>query len=79
MKFLIWLGVIVAFLAIVGALSLLTAMLSGWVLMILAGAIHHSVWAVIPAFSYWQSVLIAFVLSFIGGLLRGPNVTTSKD
>lgn len=43
----------------------------GWVLMLLLGAIHHSVWAAVPALGYWQAVLVYALLSLVGGLFQG--------
>lgn len=45
----------------------------GWVLMLLLGGIHHSVWASVPALGYWQSVLVYALLSLIAGLFKGAS------
>lgn len=44
--------------------------IGGWVLMLLLGAAHHSVWASVPALGYGQSVIIYALLSFVAGLFR---------
>jgi uncharacterized BrkB/YihY/UPF0761 family membrane protein len=77
-KILAIIGIVVGFLVLVGGIALALAMLNGFVLMVIAGAIHHSVWAALPAFSYWQSVLIAFAITFVAGLFRGVS-SSSKD
>lgn len=63
------LGVIVAAILI----GFAQALFSGWVLMLLSGAVGHAFSA--PAFfiSYGQSVLIAVVLGFIGSFFKGSK------
>jgi flagellar biosynthesis protein FliQ len=45
-------------------------LLDGWVIMLLLGALHHSVSANVPALGFWPSVLIALVIGFIVGLFK---------
>lgn len=54
-----------------GAILLTCWLIGGWVLMLILGALHHSVWATVPALGFWQSTIVYIALSFIAGLLRG--------
>ncbi len=79
-KFIVWAAATFGILILIGAVSLLSAMLSGWVLMLILGGLHHSVWASVPALAYWQSVLVAFALTFLRQLLFGStSVSKSQD
>jgi len=54
----------VSFLVLGGVLT------SGWLLMLLLGAIHHSVAPVVPAFGYGASMVIIFTVAVIKGLVE---------
>jgi hypothetical protein len=58
---------------LVALLVSLTFGLGGWVLMLLLGAVHHSVWATVPALGYWQSVIVYMLLSLVAGLFKGAS------
>jgi hypothetical protein len=45
-------------------------LVGGWIVMLLLGALHHSVWAAVPALGYWPSVLVYIALSFVAGLFK---------
>lgn len=55
------------------AAVLLSFLVGGWLVMLLLGALHHSVWASIPALGYWPSFIIYAALSFIAGLFKRSN------
>ena len=38
---------------------------SAWILMLISGAIHADLWSDLPAFSYWQSVLLVVGISVL--------------
>jgi hypothetical protein len=62
-------ALILLFLAIVvGGLAL-----SGWIVMLLAGGLHHMVAPDIPALAYGPSVLIAAALSFVSSFFRSTE------
>ena len=48
------------------ALAFASAALTGWLVMLLLGALH-SVWHQVPALGFWISLLIGIVLSAIFG------------
>lgn len=52
----------------------LSALLGGWVLMLLVGALWHEFGWLQPI-GYWPSVGIAFCLSFISGMIFGRTRT----
>lgn len=58
---------VVAVFLLVAALGVL---LTAWILMLLLGAVHHSLWAAVPALGFWQCVLVAMVLNFITSLFK---------
>lgn len=41
---------------------------NGWILMLLLGAVHGSLWESVPAFGYGPSVLLALIIAFVVGL-----------
>lgn len=43
---------------------------SAWILMLILGALHHSVTDVIPAVGYWVSLLIVAAFAFLKGLIK---------
>lgn len=53
------------------------ALLGGWVLMLLIGALWHEFGWLQPI-GYWPSVGIAAALSFVGNMIFGRNVTYTK-
>lgn len=44
--------------------------ITSWILMLLIGAVHNSVWEAVPAIGFWPSVLVTVFLSFIGSFFR---------
>lgn len=44
--------------------------LFGWLVMLLLGALHHSVWESIPALGYGPSVIVAVALGLVANVLR---------
>lgn len=42
--------------------------LAGWLVMLLLGALHHSVWEAVPALGFGPSVIVAVALGFISSL-----------
>lgn len=42
----------------------------GWVVMLLLGALHNSVWDSVPALGYGPSVLVAVALGLLSNALR---------
>lgn len=61
-------GLIVGGLFLAGSLAL-----SGWIVMILAGALHAEVSASIPAISFWGAVLVVLALSVVGSFFRSKS------
>ncbi len=51
--------------------------IEAWWLMLLIGAVHHDVWSNLPAYGFWQTVLIVLAVNAIGGIVRG--ISSSKD
>lgn len=45
-----------------------TVAFNGWILMLLLGAVHGSIWESVPALGYGPSVLLAAIVSIIVGL-----------
>lgn len=56
--------ILLVILAVITARTLVT----GWILMLILGGLHHSVDDSVPAYGYWASVLIMFAVSFLIGL-----------
>ena len=44
--------------------------LEAWIIMLLLGALNHSVSAAVPALGYGGSVIIVLALSTVGGIFR---------
>ena len=40
-------------------------LLWAWPLMLLIGAVHHDVFAAVPALGYWQTVLVKYTLGLL--------------
>lgn len=57
-------GVVLLWLALVAAGIAFNA----WILMLLLGAVHGSLWESVPAFGYGPSILLTVILSIIVGL-----------
>jgi len=60
--------VIVAFLVVIILVGML--LVSPWLLMLLFGAIHHSLTTVVPAYGYGASMLIVITVAAIKGLVE---------
>jgi hypothetical protein len=43
---------------------------AGWVVMLLLGALHHSVWEAVPALGYGPSVIVAVALGLVASVFR---------
>lgn len=52
------------------------ALLGGWILMLLVGALWHEFGWLEPI-GYWPSVGIAFCLSFVGSMIFGRGSSSS--
>lgn len=61
-------GAGVVILWIISAAAGLT--LSGWIVMLLLGALHNSVYEGIPALAFFPSVIVALALSVLGSFFR---------
>lgn len=63
---------ILAFAVFLGAVVVIVGsfLTSAWVLMLLMGALHHSVSDLVPAIGYWMSLIIVTALAFLKGLIR---------
>ena len=59
------LGMMLLVLAAVAGLPL-----TAWILMLLLGALHHSVTDVIPALGYWACVLVVAAIGFLKALIK---------
>ena len=44
--------------------------LAGWLVMLLLGALHHSVWESVPALGYAPSVIVAVALGVLANIFR---------
>lgn len=53
--------------------GVLAAFWGGFILMLLLGALHNSVYAPIPALGYWTCVLIALALSILRSAVFGVS------
>lgn len=42
----------------------------GWVVMLLLGALHNSVWDAVPALGYGPSIIVAVALGLLSNALR---------
>ena len=67
--------------AILGVIVLLGWVLAStpfmaWIVMLLFGALHHSVWSAIPAFGFGPSVLIVFSVAVLKILVGRFSVST---
>ena len=60
---------VLVILLVIGLL-LLAVPLEGWIIMLLLGALNHSVSAAVPALGYGGSVIIVLALSTVGGIFR---------
>ena len=60
-------------LAILGVLAFIAgvAALNAWIVMLIVGALHNSVWEVIPAFGFWQVWLVLLALGVLRQALFG--------
>lgn len=59
-----------AVLALMLVVAALGVLLTAWILMLVLGGVHHSLWAAVPALGFWQSVLVAIVLNFLSSFLK---------
>lgn len=57
-------GVVLLWLVLVAA----NILVSGWILMLLIGAVHGSIWESVPALGYGPSILLAAIISLIVGM-----------
>lgn len=73
------LGTIMGLLAIVGLALLVAAFIfasfafSGWLLMLVFGALGHAFGVEAFFISFWQSVLLVAALSLVGSFFRGTS------
>lgn len=53
-----------AFVFLSGLVSLAFAVVAAtaWIVMLVLGALHHSVWESVPAIGFWNTVLMVFLL-----------------
>lgn len=58
--------------------AFLGSLFNGWLLMLLLGAVHNSVFEWVPALGFWQSVIIALVLWFIGSFFKNNSISSNK-
>lgn len=58
--------------AILGLIVFCVASLffQAWIIMLLAGAIHGSVWASFPAFGFWAACLVTVALHVVGSFFK---------
>jgi hypothetical protein len=45
-------------------------LVNAWLLMLLLGGLHHSVWSEVPALGYGPTILVVLALGVIAGLVR---------
>jgi hypothetical protein len=54
--------------AVFATMLVLGYALFGWLVMVLLGALHHSVWESVPALGYGPSVLVAVALGLVSSV-----------
>lgn len=51
----------------------LLTLLEAWALMLAVGALHHEVESRVPAYGFWQVVIVVLVINIIGTIVRGTK------
>lgn len=52
--------------------------IQAWIVMLIVGALHATVWTSLPAFGYWGSCLVTLILWFVRSLFKTNNTTVKS-